>query len=130
MDTKGVRTNRAAVRIAFDSRPADEVPSAAAIGTTSGAQSFEVTPHLVLSLTVSQHCLENAILHEVAHESFDVPVIEKVILPGNEANYGRAILGAQRAGLSHARVSPGLVCSGSRPPAQPSWRCQVIIAML
>jgi len=77
---KGVRTNRAAVRIAFDGRPAHEVPSAPVIGSRTGAKSFEVTPYLVLSLTVSQHCLENAMFHEVTHESFDVPVIEKVIL--------------------------------------------------
>jgi hypothetical protein len=93
MYPKGVGTNRAALRIAFDGRPAYEMPSAPAIGSRSGAKSFEVTPHLVLSLTVSQRCIENAIFHEVTHESFDVPVIEKVILRGNDANYGGAILG-------------------------------------
>jgi hypothetical protein len=93
MYPKGVRTHRAAVRIAFDGRPAHEVTSAPAIGSRSGAKSFEVTPYLVLSLTVSQHCVENAIFYEVTHESFDVPVIKKVILRGNEANNGRAILG-------------------------------------
>jgi hypothetical protein len=93
MYPKGVRTNRAAVRIAFDCRPAYEVTSAPAIGSRSGAKSFEVTPYLVLSLTVSEHCVKNAVFHEVTHESFDVPVIEKVILRGNEANYRRAILG-------------------------------------
>jgi hypothetical protein len=42
----------------------------------------------MLSLTVSQRCVENAIFHEVAHKYFDVPVIEKVILRGN--TYGHA----------------------------------------
>ena len=91
MYPKGVGTNRAALRIAFDGRPAHEMPSAP--GSRSGAKSFEVTPDLVLSLTVSQHCVENAIFHEITDETFDVPVIEKVILQGNEANDGRAILG-------------------------------------
>jgi hypothetical protein len=93
MYSKGVRANRAAVRIPFDGRPAYEVTSAPVIGSRSGAKSFEVTPDLILSLTVPQRCIENAIFHEVTHESFDVPVVEKVILRGNEANDRRAILG-------------------------------------
>jgi hypothetical protein len=94
MYAKGVRTNRAAVRIAFDGRPAHEVPSAPAIGPTPGAKSFEVSPHLVLSLTVSERRVKYAIFDEVGYESFDVPVIEKVILRSDKANYGRAILGS------------------------------------
>jgi hypothetical protein len=90
---KGVGTNRAAVRIAFDGGPAYEVTSAPVIGSGSGAKAFEVTPYFELSLTVSEHCVKNAIFHEITHECFDVPVIKEVILRGNEANYGRAIFG-------------------------------------
>ena len=93
VDPKRVGTNRAALRIPFDGRAAYEMPSAPVIGSTSGTKSFEVAPHLLLSLTVSQRRVENAIFHEVTHKSFDVPVIEKVILRGNEANYGRAVVG-------------------------------------
>jgi hypothetical protein len=123
---KGVGTNRTAVRIAFDGGPAYEVPSAPAIGSRSGAKSFEVTSYLGLSLTVSERCVKNAIFHEVTHESFDVPVIEKVILRSNEANDGRAILGAQGAGSSHARC----LLVWWVPPTHPSWQGQVIIAAL
>jgi hypothetical protein len=68
------------------------MPSTPVIGSRSGTKAFEMAPDLVLSLTMPQRGVEYAIFHKITHESFDIPVIEEVILRGNEANYGRAIL--------------------------------------